>query len=145
MDVFTRSTRGWELGRPLDQQLTLAALRMALQDRFPEIHPSDQGMQSAATEHVALLQAQDVLISMAVQGMPAENDYAEQLIQTIKAEEVERSKYLAFADAYAQIKHFIEQVYQYKRIHSALGYLTPAEFETVWHADYIVGYLPSTG
>ena len=142
MDTFTRSVRGWELGRHLDQQLTLAALRMALQDRVPEIHHSDQGVQYTATEYVELLKVQGVQISMAAQGVPEENGYAERLIRTIKEEEVELSEYLDFADAYTQIGHFLEHVYQHKRIHSALGYLTPAEFEMAWRVAHVVGSLP---
>lgn len=145
MDTFTRSVRGWELGRHLDQQLTLAALRIALQDRVPEIHHSDQGVQYAATEYVELLKVQGVQISMAAQGVPEENGYAKRLIRTIKEEEVDLSEYLDFADAYTQIGHFLEHVYQHKRIHSALGYLTPAEFEMAWRVAHVFGSLPSIG
>ena len=74
---------------------------------------------------------------MATVGKAEENGYAERLIRTIKEEEVDLSDYQDFSDAYAQIGHFIEQVYQYKRIHSALGYLTPAEFEAVWQREQL--------
>lgn len=132
MDVYTRSIRGWQLGRSLDQELTLTALRVALTDRVPEIHHSDQGMQYAATAYTDLLQDFGVQISMAAVGKPEENGYAERLMRTIKEEEVDLSDYHDYADARAQIGHFIEDVYQRKRIHSALGYLTPTEFETGW-------------
>lgn len=132
MDVFTRSIRGWELSRSLDQQLTLSALRRALSDRVPLIHHSDQGVQYAATDYTGLLLDFGVQISMAEVGEATQNPYAERVIRTIKEEEVDLSEYQDFNDAYAQIGHFIEQVYQHKRIHSALGYLTPAEFETAW-------------
>ena len=132
MDVFTRAIRGWYLYRSLDQELTLTALRRALTYRTPAIHHSDQGVQYAAQTYTELLKRHQVQISMAAAGAAWENAYAERLIRTIKEEEVDLSEYLDFADAYAQIGHFIEQVYQRKRIHSALGYLTPAEYETVW-------------
>ena len=144
MDVFTRSIRGWELSRHLDQQLTLAALKRALSEHIPTIHHSDQGVQYAATAYVELLKVQGVQISMAAQGMPEENGYAERLMRTIKEEEVALSDYADFTDAYAQIGHFIEQVYQYKRIHSALGYLTPSEFETAWQLGAVEVKLAST-
>lgn len=133
MDVFTRAIRGWHLSHSLDQQLTLAALDMALAEHVPGIHHSDQGSQYAASAYTDRLHAHGVQISMAAQGTPEENGYAERLIRTIKEEEVDLSEYYDFADAQAQIGHFIEQVYQHKRIHSALGYLTPAEFEAGWH------------
>lgn len=136
MDVFTRAIRGWHLHRWLDQMLTLTALRSALASEspldLPTIHHSDQGIQYAAQEYVHLLRRHDVQISMADKGEAWQNGYAERLIRTIKEEEVYLSDYHDFTDAYAQIGHFIEQVYQHKRIHSALGYLTPAEFEANW-------------
>jgi putative transposase len=132
MDVFTRSIRGWHLHRHLNQELTLTALRKALVNHRPEIHHSDQGVQYAAQDYVALLEYHQVQISMAEVGAAWQNGYAERLIRTIKEEEIDLSDYLTFADAYLSIGRFIEQVYQYKRIHSALGYLTPVEFETAW-------------
>jgi transposase InsO family protein len=132
MDVFTRAIRGWSLSRDLDTNLTLAALQGALRLCLPEIHHSDQGVQYAAQEYVALLNQYQVQISMAAQGKPEENGYAERLMRTIKEEEVDLSDYNDFADAYRQIGRFMEDVYMTKRIHSALGYLTPVEFEAAW-------------
>jgi putative transposase len=133
MDVFTRAIRGWHLHRWLDQTLTLTALRRALASQAPAIHHSDQGIQYAAQEYIDLLRRHDVQISMADKGEAWQNGYAERVIRTIKEEEVYLSDYHDFADAYAQIGQFIEHVYQHKRIHSALGYLTPAEFEADWN------------
>jgi putative transposase len=132
MDVFTRSIRGWNLSSMLDGSLTLEALLQGLQDRVPEIHHSDQGIQYAAFEYVNALRARQVQISMSAQGEPRENGYAERLIRTIKEEEVDLSDYQDFADAYQQIGRFLEDVYNTKRIHSSLGYLTPLEFEIDW-------------
>jgi transposase InsO family protein len=132
MDVYTRAIRGWHLSRSLEGELTLTALRRALAERVPTIHHSDQGVQYAATDYVDLLHDHHVQISMAAQGKPEENGYAERLIRTIKEEEVYLSDYRDFEEAYIQIGHFIGDVYQTKRIHSALGYLTPVEFEAVW-------------
>jgi transposase InsO family protein len=132
MDIFTRAIRGWHLGRNLDQDLTLTALRRALQDHRPETHHSDQGVQYAATAYVATLDAHQIAISMAAVGAAWQNGYAERLIRTIKEESIDLSEYRDYQDAYAQIGHFLEDVYMHKRIHSSLGYLTPAEFEHHW-------------
>jgi len=142
MDIFTRAIRGWNLGRSLDTDLTLIALRNALIVCSPEIHHSDQGVQYAAQEYVTLLQHDEVQISMATQGKPKENGYAERLMRTIKEEEVDLSEYSDFADAYRQIGRFLEDVYNTKRIHSALGYLTPVEFEAAWHLTQPVQTTP---
>lgn len=132
MDVFTRSMRGWCLGRTLDQELTLTALRGALTTGVPEIHHSDQGVQYAAYGYTDLLKEHGIQISMATVGKAEENGYAERVIRTIKEEEVNLAEYLDFTDARQQIGQFIEDVYNNKRIHSALGYLTPAEFELAY-------------
>jgi putative transposase len=135
MDVFTRSIRGWHLGRTLAQELTLTALQRALQQHQPEIHHSDQGVQYAATAYVDLLCAHTVQISMAEVGAAWQNGYAERLMRTIKEEEVDLSDYQNYTEAYQQIQQFLEDVYMHKRIHSALGYLTPVEFEAQFYAD----------
>jgi transposase InsO family protein len=132
MDVFTRGIRGWCLSRTLDQELTLAALRAALATRHPQIHHSDQGIQYAAYAYCDLLKAHDCQISMAAVGKAEENGYAERLMRTIKEEEVDLSDYRDFQEASQEIGRFIELVYMTKRIHSALGYLTPQEFESAW-------------
>lgn len=135
MDVFTRSVRGWHLSRSLDRDLTLTALRRALTDHTPDIHHSDQGVQYACGDYTALLLDREVLISMASVGKPEENGYAERLMRTIKEEEVDLSEYADFHDAYGSLGRFLDEVYTRKRIHSALGYLTPAEFEAQWLAQ----------
>lgn len=136
MDVFNRAVRGWHLSRSLDRELTLTALRRALTDHVPDIHHSDQGWQYACAVYTDLLNEHEVHISMAAVGKPEENGYAERLMRTIKEEEVDLSEYEAFHDAYRSIGRFLEDVYTRKRIHSALGYLTPAEFERQWWARH---------
>ena len=135
MDVFTRAIRGWHLSRSLDQNLTLNALQEALNQHCPEIHHSDQGIHYAFKNYIQLLQTHQVQISMAGVGKPEENGYAERLMRTIKEEEVELSEYNDLDDAREQIGQFLEEVYMTKRIHSALGYATPTEFEALWQAS----------
>jgi len=136
MDVFTRGIRGWHLGRGLDHTLTLTALQRALAKHpAPQIHHSDQGVQYAATAYTQALQDVNVQISMADVGEAWQNGYAERLIRTIKEEEVDLSEYLDYNDAYRQLGRFLDDVYMHKRIHSSLGYLTPAEFEEQWRKE----------
>jgi putative transposase len=145
LDLFTRAIRGWALGRSLEGELTLTALKTALAKGCPTMHHSDQGVQYAATAYVELLLAHHIQISMAAIGKAEENGYAERFMRTIKEEEVDLSDYDDFADAYEQIGRFIDDVYQTKRIHSSLGYLTPAEFEAGYWAKSpaVVAEVPS--
>ncbi|HMB03674.1 MAG TPA: DDE-type integrase/transposase/recombinase, partial [Isosphaeraceae bacterium] len=136
MDVCTRCIRGWHLGRGLDQGLTLTALRRAFEGGRPEIHHSDPGVRYAATAYVEMLMSVDSQISMASVGEPEENGYAERLMRTIKEEEVDLSEYEDFGDALRGLGRFLDDVYNRKRIHSSLGYLTPAEFEGQWREKH---------
>ena len=136
MDVFTRCIRGWHLGRSLDQTLTLLALHRALaHHRAPGIHHSDQGVQYASTTYTQILQDANVQISMAEVGEAWQNGYAERLLRTIKEEEVDLSDYQDYNDVRRQLGRFLDDVYMHRRIHSSLGYLTPAEFESQWLAE----------
>jgi putative transposase len=135
MDVFTRAIRGWHLSRTLDQNLTLYALNQALVQSCPTIHHSDQGIQYAFKNYVQVLRIHKVQISMASVGKPEENGYAERLMRTIKEEEVELAEYKDLDDAREQIGQFLEDVYMTKRIHSALNYVTPAEFEALYQTS----------
>jgi len=132
MDLFTRAIRGWHLGRDLTEGLVYTALERALVAHpAPRIHHSDHGVQYAAHGYVALLQTRGTQISMAAIGRPTENAYAERLIRTLKDEEVYLNDYEDYEDAYLRIGHFLDDVYMTKRVHSALDYLTPAEFEAL--------------
>jgi putative transposase len=135
MDVSTRSIRGWQLGRNLDRALSLTALRRALQLHRPEIHHSDQGVPYANHDDLGVLQSVGAQISMAAVGEPTENGSAERLMRTIKEEHIELAEYHDVSDAYRQIGRFLDEVYQHKRIHSSLGYVTPAEFESQWFTE----------
>ena len=129
MDVFTRMIRGWKLSPHLTQSLTLEPLEQALDDRVPEIHHSDQGVQYLSNRYVSTLQRHNIEISVARRGCPWENGDAERLIRTLKAEEVHLNDYQDITEARERIGHFIEQVSHQKRPHSALGYLTPMDFQ----------------
>jgi putative transposase len=132
MDVFTRKVVGWELSRDITHQLPLGALKRALRLGHPIIHHSDQGVQYATPKYTQLLLNRHVQISMAAVGKAWENGYAERWIRTLREEELSLTEYKNFADAYRQIHRFITDVYNRKRIHSSLGYLTPTEFEAQW-------------
>ena len=136
MDIFSRCIRGWHLGRGLDQELTITALSRAFEQGRPEIHHSDQGVQYAATAYVEMLMSVGSQISMANVGEPEENGYAERLMRTIKEEEVDLTEYEDFGDALRGLGRFLDDVYNRKRIHSSLGYLTPAEFEGQWREKH---------
>ena len=133
LDLFTRSLRGWHLSRSLSSELAFTALMQALTKGTPGIHHSDQGVQYAAEGYIACLRECGIRVSMATVGRATQNAHAERVIRTIKEEEVYLADYESFDDAYHRIGHFIDDVYQTKRIHSALGYLTPAEFEAAYY------------
>ena len=132
LDVYTRRLRGWNLSRGLDASLTIGALRRALGHGTPEIHHSDQGVQYACQDYTDALPT-GVQLSMAEKGEAWQNGYAERVIRTIKEECIRLEDYRDYADARRRIGTFLEDVYNHKRIHSALGYLTPAEFEAAYH------------
>ena len=113
----------------MTQPLTLSPLQQALQDNVPEIHHSDHGVQYLSDAYISTLTDHGIAISLAHRGRPWENGYAERFFRTLKEEEIYLNDYDDIADANARIGHFIEQVYNQNRPHSALGYLTPIEFE----------------
>ena len=113
----------------MTEQLTLRPLQQALSQSVPEIHLSDQGGQYLSTAYISILIGHGIEISLAHRGRLWENGYAERLIRTLKEEEVHFNEYNDINDARERIGHFIVQVYNQKRPHSAFGYLTPVEFE----------------
>jgi putative transposase len=132
LDAYSRCCIGWALSRHIDTQLALAALRMALEIRTIEpglMHHSDRGVQYAATDYVALLKEYKIQISMSRTGNPYDNAKAERFMRTLKYEEVYMNDYETLAEVLASVRHFIEEVYNRKRLHSAIGYLPPTEFE----------------
>jgi transposase InsO family protein len=132
LDAFSRRVIGWALERTLEEELTLAALRMALRRRTVEpglVHHSDRGSQYASHQYTDLLQAHAIRISMSGKANPWDNAACESFMKTLKYEEVYRNEYRNLAEARAAIAVFLEKVYNGKRLHSALGYLPPIEFE----------------
>jgi transposase InsO family protein len=132
LDAFSRRVVGWALGRTLEAKLPTAALRMALEQRKPApglVHHSDRGVQYASAEYTDVLEQHQIAISMSRRGNPYDNAHCESFLKTLKYEEVHRSEYRDLPDALASIGEFIERVYNEKRLHSALGYMPPAEFE----------------
>jgi len=132
LDAFSRRCIGWAISRHIDTQLTLSALQMALNTRTIHpglIHHSDQGVQYAATDYVAVLHEHKIEISMSRTGNPYDNAKAERFMRTLKYEEIYMNDYETLAEVRASIEHFIEAVYNRKRLHSAIGYRPPVEFE----------------
>lgn len=138
LDLFSRKVVGWSLSRSLEAAGALAALERALAQRQPAtgwVHHSDRGVQYACHEYVQRLKAAGARISMCATGEPKENALAERVIRTIKEEEVDLQEYRSFAEAQREIGRFIEEVYNRKRLHSALGYRPPSEFEECFAAS----------
>jgi putative transposase len=138
LDAYSRRVIGWALDRTLEDELTLTALRMALSRRAIQaglVHHSDRGSQYASNDYTDLLKANSIDISMSRKGNPWDNAACESFIKTLKYEEVLRNEYRDLAEARACIAAFLEKVYNQKRLHSALGYLPPVEFEAQHHKE----------
>ena len=134
LDAYSRKAVGYALSRHIDTNLTLDALRMAIEDREPKqgcIHHSDRGVQYASREYVKELISHGFQISMSRKGNPYDNAYAESFIKTLKSEEVQLWEYRTMEDVQKRIPYFIEDVYNHKRLHSSLGYRPPCEFEAM--------------
>jgi putative transposase len=133
-DAFSRKVVGWALETHLQASLTTAALTMAIAARRPPpgslIHDSDRGVQYACGDYSKMLRDHDIQASMSRVGNPYDNAKAESFMKTLKLEEVDGRAYRDLFDARAQIGGFIETVYNRQRLHSALDYRSPAEYET---------------
>jgi putative transposase len=132
IDAFSRRVIGWALDRRVEDDLTLEALRMALELRHPPagcVHHSDRGSQYASGDYTDLLKTNGCEISMSHKSSPWENGGCESWMKTLKYEEVYRQEYRDMAEARASLACFIDKVYNQKRLHSALGYRPPVEFE----------------
>ena len=133
LDAHSRRVVGWALADHLKASLALAALDMALAARevIPGglVHHSDRGVQYASGDYIARLEARGVLISMSRIACPYDNAMAESFMKTLKTEEVEGRPYRDLAHARGDIGAFIEEVYNKHRLHSALAYCSPQEFE----------------
>jgi putative transposase len=133
LDAFSRKVIGWELGRTLETRLPIVALEAAIASRRPQpglVHHSDRGTQYASNEYVKRLEACGAHLSMSRPARPWENGKCESFIKTLKREEIGARRYVSFAELRQHIEEFIEQIYNRVRLHSALGYRSPEEFES---------------
>lgn len=135
LDALSRKVIGWALSRNINKVLTLSALKMAIKLRNPQpgcIHHSDRGVQYAACDYVDYLKAHKFEISMSKKGSPYDNAMAESFFKTYKYDEVYLSEYTTYEDVINNTARFLDDVYNAKRLHSSIGYLTPNEFEAEW-------------
>jgi transposase InsO family protein len=134
LDAYSRRVIGWHLGEGLDASLALTALRMALRERGVRpglVHHSDRGVQYASGDYTGLLEENGIQVSMSRKANPWDNAACESFMKTLKYEEVYRTEYRNLTDARARIGEFLEKVYNEKRLHSALDYRSPVQFESI--------------
>ncbi len=139
-DLFSRKVVGWALSRSLHASIALRALQMAIATRqVPAglIHHSDRGKQYASEEYIALLKKHGIVISMSRKGNPYDNAKVESFFQKLKTEEIYLNEYSSYDDALHNIGSFIDDVYNAKRLHSSLGYCSPAEYENIYVSNLV--------
>jgi putative transposase len=132
LDLFSRKVIGWAISKQIDAELALAALKQAIQQRQPPpgcVHHSDRGVQYLCNDYVALLTEHGFLISHSARGNPYHNAFVESFMKTLKQEEVYLANYETYLDVLENLPSFIEEVYNEKRVHSGIDYLTPSELE----------------
>jgi putative transposase len=131
LDLYSRRIVGWAISKRIDTELCVTALGMALQTRRARgcIHHSDRGVQYASAIYVALLRQSGLQISMSAKGNPYDNAFIESFYKTLKYEEVHLWNYETYDDVIERLPFFLEEVYNRKRLHSAIGYVPPTEFE----------------
>jgi transposase InsO family protein len=140
LDAWSRCVIGWHLGRTLKAELPLAALEKAIQARQPQpglVHHNDGGSQYACHDYVGRLEEIKAVMSMSAPGRPWENAICESFMNTLKKEEIDARAYTNMEHLEQNIEEFMEAIYNRVRLHSALGYLSPVEFESkVPHGDW---------
>jgi putative transposase len=145
LDAYSRRVIGWALGSSLEFQLTLSALEQAIATRQPKlglVHHSDQGIQYASQAYVDRLECCGAVMSMSRPGSPWENGKCESFIKTLKHEELDAQRYRTLEELRTHVTEFIEQIYNLKRLHSALAYRSPVEFEEQHESDR--AWMPAT-
>jgi len=147
LDAYSRRVIGWALDRTMTGSLTVKALERALALRRPSpgfVHHSDQGSQYACVEYVDLLERSGAVLSMSRAGCPWENGRCESFIKTLKQEEIDARPYRTMEELAAHVEEFIERVYNPVRLHSALAYQSPVEFEQQSSGKQRSGWLPAS-
>jgi len=138
LDLFSRKVIGYALSLSLEASFAMEALTMAIENRRPAkgcIHHSDQGVQYACIDYVDILKEHGIISSMSAKGNPYHNANAESFFKTFKYEEVYLNDYQTVDDVAERVPYFLEAVYNAKRLHSSLGYLSPDEFEELFNND----------